>query len=78
MFDGKEKVNREQPPMPTTDGVEYPRAASWAAGNCANVLNDDKGKIIEDKSVLVVFELSKIVIVAASDISFQGLVHPSS
>ncbi|CCD66106.1 Regulator of G-protein signaling rgs-3 [Caenorhabditis elegans] len=44
MFDGKEKVNREQPPMPTTDGVEYPRAASWAAGNCANVLNDDKGK----------------------------------
>ncbi|EFP07497.1 CRE-RGS-3 protein [Caenorhabditis remanei] len=44
MFDGKEKVNREQPPMPTTEGVEYPRAASWAAGNCANVLNDEKGK----------------------------------
>ncbi|EGT48285.1 CBN-RGS-3 protein [Caenorhabditis brenneri] len=44
MFDGKEKVNRDPPPMPSTDGVEYPRAASWAAGNCANVLNDDKGK----------------------------------
>ncbi|CAO4365701.1 unnamed protein product [Caenorhabditis nigoni] len=44
MFDGKERSNREAPPMPSTEGVEYPRAASWAAGNCTNVLNDDKGK----------------------------------
>ncbi|CAI2345113.1 unnamed protein product [Caenorhabditis sp. 36 PRJEB53466] len=44
MFDGKERVNRDPPPMPSTENVEYPRAASWAAGNCANVLNDDKGR----------------------------------
>ncbi|EYC20128.1 hypothetical protein Aduo_004023 [Ancylostoma duodenale] len=43
MFDANAKVDRQPPPMPDTNGVEYPRAASWASGTCAAVLKDDKG-----------------------------------
>ncbi|KJH46739.1 regulator of G protein signaling domain protein [Dictyocaulus viviparus] len=43
MFDAKTRVDRPPPPLPVTDGVEYPRAASWASGTCANVLKDEKG-----------------------------------
>lgn len=43
MFDANAKVDRQPPPLPDTNGVEYPRAASWASGNCATVLKDEKG-----------------------------------
>ncbi|VDK32131.1 unnamed protein product [Gongylonema pulchrum] len=35
---------RQPPEMPSTDGVEYPRAASWASESLANVLKDEKGR----------------------------------
>ncbi|CAI5442525.1 unnamed protein product [Caenorhabditis angaria] len=44
MFDPTAKQSRDPPPRPDPEGVEYPRAASWAAGSCANVLNDEKGR----------------------------------
>ncbi|VDP42112.1 unnamed protein product [Heligmosomoides polygyrus] len=44
MFDANAKVDRQPPPLPDTNGVEYPRAASWASGNCATVLKDEKGE----------------------------------
>ncbi|CAB3404857.1 unnamed protein product [Caenorhabditis bovis] len=44
MFDPNVRTSREAPPKPDPSGVEYPRAASWAAGSCANVLNDEKGR----------------------------------
>ncbi|VDK73509.1 unnamed protein product [Litomosoides sigmodontis] len=44
MFDFNSKVDRHTPEMPSTDGVEYPRAASWANESLSNVLKDDKGR----------------------------------
>ncbi|KHN84115.1 Regulator of G-protein signaling rgs-3, partial [Toxocara canis] len=44
MFDLDARADRVVPEMPSTDGIEYPRAASWASGTLQNVLSDDKGR----------------------------------
>lgn len=44
MFDPGAKTNRQPPPLPDPAGIEYVRAANWAANNCQNVLSDDKGR----------------------------------
>ncbi|CAD6192556.1 unnamed protein product [Caenorhabditis auriculariae] len=46
MFEPNARNDRQIPPTPDPAGVEYPRAASWAAGSCSNVLNDDKGRAL--------------------------------
>lgn len=41
--------------MPSADGVEYPRAAAWSAGQLQAVLSDDKGTVafsVADDSVV--------------------------
>lgn len=44
MFDMDAAMARKAPEMPSTDGVTYPRAASWASESLANVLKDEKGR----------------------------------
>ncbi|EFO12483.1 hypothetical protein LOAG_16051, partial [Loa loa] len=43
LFDPNAKVDRRAPELPSTDGIEYPRAAAWASESLNNVLKDDKG-----------------------------------
>ena len=35
---------RPAPQMPTTDGIDYAKAAKWAVGSLADVLGDEKGR----------------------------------
>uniref|UniRef100_A0AAF5PXV2 RGS domain-containing protein n=1 Tax=Wuchereria bancrofti TaxID=6293 RepID=A0AAF5PXV2_WUCBA len=44
IFDFNSKVNRHAPELPSTDGIEYPRAAAWASESLNNVLKDEKGR----------------------------------
>ncbi|KAF8363616.1 rgs-3 [Pristionchus pacificus] len=44
MFDPSLRDARPEPEMPSADGVEYPRAAAWSAGQLQAVLSDDKGR----------------------------------
>ncbi|VDD96385.1 unnamed protein product [Enterobius vermicularis] len=44
MFDLNMGINREPPQVPSTDNVDYPRAASWANANLHEVLKDEKGR----------------------------------
>ncbi|CAJ0960031.1 unnamed protein product, partial [Mesorhabditis belari] len=44
VFDQSAVHTREAPVLPSIDGIEYPRAASWASGTLTNLLNDDKGR----------------------------------
>ncbi|VDK29153.1 unnamed protein product, partial [Anisakis simplex] len=44
MFDVNAKADRIVPALPSTTGIEYPRAASWASGTLQDVLSDDKGR----------------------------------
>uniref|UniRef100_A0A8R1XN21 RGS domain-containing protein n=1 Tax=Onchocerca volvulus TaxID=6282 RepID=A0A8R1XN21_ONCVO len=44
IFDVNLKVARQAPELPSIDGIEYPRAASWASESLNNVLKDEKGR----------------------------------
>ncbi|KAK6104853.1 Regulator of G protein signaling domain family protein [Brugia pahangi] len=44
IFDFNSKVSRRAPELPSTDGIEYPRAAAWASESLNNVLKDEKGR----------------------------------
>ncbi|VDO47165.1 unnamed protein product, partial [Onchocerca flexuosa] len=44
IFDVNSKVTRQAPELPSIDGIEYPRAASWASESLNNVLKDEKGR----------------------------------
>ncbi|MFH4978948.1 hypothetical protein AB6A40_005657 [Gnathostoma spinigerum] len=43
MFDVEARTARKAPEMPSTENLDYPRAASWASGTLDDVLNDAKG-----------------------------------
>uniref|UniRef100_A0A915PPN2 RGS domain-containing protein n=1 Tax=Setaria digitata TaxID=48799 RepID=A0A915PPN2_9BILA len=44
IFDLNSKQSRQAPELPSIEGIEYPRAASWANESLANVLKDEKGR----------------------------------
>uniref|UniRef100_A0A914ZKS2 RGS domain-containing protein n=1 Tax=Parascaris univalens TaxID=6257 RepID=A0A914ZKS2_PARUN len=44
MFDINARSDRVVAELPSTEGIEYPRAASWASGTLQNVLSDSKGR----------------------------------
>ncbi|VBB26495.1 unnamed protein product [Acanthocheilonema viteae] len=44
IFDVHSRVDRRAPELPSTDGIEYPRAAAWASESLHNVLKDEKGR----------------------------------
>ncbi|MCP9263714.1 hypothetical protein DINM_007095 [Dirofilaria immitis] len=44
IFDINAKIARQAPELPSIDGIEYPRAASWASESLNNVLKDEKGR----------------------------------
>uniref|UniRef100_A0A0R3RIL5 RGS domain-containing protein n=1 Tax=Elaeophora elaphi TaxID=1147741 RepID=A0A0R3RIL5_9BILA len=44
IFDLNSKVDRPAPELPSTEGIEYPRAAAWASESLSNVLKDEKGR----------------------------------
>lgn len=43
MFEGDSHSNRPVPQMPTTEGIEYPRAASWSSSTVAEIMRDPLG-----------------------------------
>lgn len=43
MFEGDSHSNRPAPKLPTTDGIEYPRAASWSSSTVAEIMRDPLG-----------------------------------
>ncbi len=44
MFDPSVRSSRPAPEMPSTDGIEYPRAASWSSSTVAEILRDPLGR----------------------------------
>lgn len=43
MFESDSHSNRPEPKLPTTDGIEYPRAASWSSSTVAEIMRDSLG-----------------------------------
>uniref|UniRef100_A0A915DWY9 RGS domain-containing protein n=1 Tax=Ditylenchus dipsaci TaxID=166011 RepID=A0A915DWY9_9BILA len=44
MFEPDTRSHRPAPEMPTTEGIEYPRAASWSSSTVAEILKDSIGR----------------------------------
>uniref|UniRef100_A0A914HEM1 RGS domain-containing protein n=1 Tax=Globodera rostochiensis TaxID=31243 RepID=A0A914HEM1_GLORO len=61
--------NRPAPTMPTTEGIEYPRAASWSASTVAEIMQDSIGRkvfscflhdALAEENLLFVEEVEKL------------------
>uniref|UniRef100_A0A183BWY3 RGS domain-containing protein n=1 Tax=Globodera pallida TaxID=36090 RepID=A0A183BWY3_GLOPA len=61
--------DRPAPTMPTTDGIEYPRAASWSASTVAEIMRDSIGRkvfccflhgALAEENLLFVEEVEKL------------------
>lgn len=44
MFNKESATDRPTPEMPSTEGLDYPRAASWSSSTVAEIMRDKLGK----------------------------------
>ena len=44
LFDKNSAANKPEPELPSTDGLDYPRAASWSSCNATEILRDPLAK----------------------------------